>query len=322
MRRCRSSCDCGVHSDCSGRRARGRAFASGPGAQTRHVGGPRLPRAGDVAVPHLRAGALHRGHRPQPVPLGHAHRARVHRTGQPCRSGHGHQLLQRTAQHVRVLTGLHGHASGGGVLLAIGVNKLRSKVASYFVRTSLFFPFVISWAAVALLWKYVLDPSVGMGTYYMELIGLSPPNWFTDPQWALPAIIGIDWWHTVGFTFVIMLAGLQTVPEQLYEAARIDGANAWQRMWNVTIPMMSPTIFFASVITFIGAFQIFDPIQIITPNGGPEESTLSIVMYLYQQGFQAFQAGYASAVALVVFVIMALVTALQFWISRKWVHEQ
>lgn len=209
-----------------------------------------------------------------------------------------------------------------GFLLAIGVNALRSRVASYFVRTSLFFPFVISWAAVALLWKYVLDPTFGMGTYYMELIGLSPPNWFTDPQWALPAIIGIDWWHTVGFTFVIMLAGLQTVPGQLYEAARIDGANAWQRMWNVTIPMMSPTIFFASVITFIGAFQIFDPIQIITPNGGPDESTLSIVMYLYQQGFQAFQAGYASAVALVVFVIMALVTAFQFWISRKWVHNQ
>lgn len=209
-----------------------------------------------------------------------------------------------------------------GFLLAIGVNKLRSKVASYFVRTSLFFPFVISWAAVALLWRYVLDPTFGMGTYYLERIGISPPDWFTDPQWALPAIIGIDWWHTVGFTFVIMLAGLQTVPEQLYEAARIDGANAWQRMWNVTIPMMSPTIFFASVITFIGAFQIFDPIQIITPDGGPGESTLSIVMYLYQQGFQAFQAGYASAVALVVFMIMALVTALQFWISRKWVHNQ
>lgn len=209
-----------------------------------------------------------------------------------------------------------------GFFLAVGVNRLRSRVASYFVRTSLFFPFVISWAAVALLWKYVLDPTFGMGTYYMELIGISPPNWFTDPQWALPAIIGIDWWHTVGFTFVIMLAGLQTVPDQLYEAARIDGANAWQRMWNVTIPMMSPTIFFASVITFIGAFQIFDPIQIITPDGGPGESTLSIVMYLYQQGFQAFRAGYASAVALVVFVIMALVTAFQFWVSRKWVHNQ
>lgn len=209
-----------------------------------------------------------------------------------------------------------------GFALALAVNQLRSRIASYFVRTSLFFPFVISWAAVALLWRYVLDPTFGMGTYYLQQMGIPTPNWFTDPQWALPAIIGIDWWHTVGFTFVIMFAGLQTVPDQLHEAARIDGANAWQRMWNVTIPMMSPTIFFASVITFIGAFQIFDPIQIITPNGGPDESTLSIVMYLYQQGFQAFRAGYASAVALVVFVIMALVTALQFWVSRKWVHDR
>ena len=209
-----------------------------------------------------------------------------------------------------------------GFALALAVNQLRSRIASYFVRTSLFFPFVISWAAVALLWRYVLDPTFGIGTHYLQQLGIPTPNWFTDPQWALPAIIGIDWWHTVGFTFVIMLAGLQTVPDQLHEAARIDGANAWQRMWNVTIPMMSPTIFFASVITFIGAFQIFDPIQIITPNGGPDESTLSIVMYLYQQGFQTFRAGYASAVALVVFVIMALVTALQFWVSRKWVHDR
>lgn len=209
-----------------------------------------------------------------------------------------------------------------GFLLALAVNQLRSRIASYFVRTSLFFPFVISWAAVALLWRYVLDPTFGMGTHYLQQLGISAPNWFTDPQWALPAIIGIDWWHTVGFTFVIMLAGLQTVPDQLHEAARIDGAGSWQRIWHVTIPMMSPTIFFASVITFIGAFQIFDPIQIITPNGGPDDSTLSIVMYLYQQGFQTFEAGYASAVALVVFLIMALVTALQFWVSRKWVYGE
>ena len=210
----------------------------------------------------------------------------------------------------------------GAMLLALGVNKLRSKVASYFVRTSLFFPFVISWAAVALLWKYVLDPTFGMGTYYLKKVGFNPPDWFTDPHWALPAIIGIDWWHTIGFTFVIMLAGLQTVPAELLEAARVDGANGWQRLWHVTVPLMSPTIFFAAVITFIGAFQIFDPVQIISPNGGPQNATLTIVMYLYQKGFQAFQVGYASAVALLVFAIMALVTALQFWASRRWVLQQ
>ncbi|WP_220093655.1 carbohydrate ABC transporter permease [Flexivirga caeni] len=209
----------------------------------------------------------------------------------------------------------------GGLLLAVGVNRMTNKALSYFVRTSLFFPFVISWAAVALLWKYVLDPTFGIVTYYLGQIGINSPNWFIDPHWALTAIIGIDWWHTVGFTFIIMLAGLQTVPTELIEAARSDGCNGWQVFWNVTIPLMSPTIFFAGIITFIGAFQIFDPVQIITPNGGPNNSTLTIVMYLYQQGFQAFQVGYASAVSLLVFAIMALVTALQFWLGRKWVHS-
>lgn len=210
----------------------------------------------------------------------------------------------------------------GGLLLALAVDKVMSRALSYFVRTALFFPFVISWAAVALLWKYVLDPTFGIFTYYFDKIGFTAPGWFTDPAWALPAIIGIDWWHTIGFTFVIMLAGLQTVPRQLVEAAKVDGASARQIFWYVTIPMMSPTIFFASVITFIGAFQIFDPVQIITPQGGPDDSTVTVVMYLYQKGFESFQVGYASAVSLLVFVVMMAVTMLQFWGSRKWVHQQ
>lgn len=209
----------------------------------------------------------------------------------------------------------------GGLLLALGVNHLKNRVLSYFVRTSLFFPFVISWAAVALLWKYVLDPTFGIATYYVGKLGITAPNWFTDPSWALPAIIAIDFWHTIGFTFVIMLAGLQTVPKELLEAARSDGANARQVLWNITIPLMSPTIFFAAVVTFIGAFQIFDPIQIITPDGGPDNSTMSMVMYLYQKGFQSFQVGYASAVSLLIFVVMMVVTLLQFWGSRRWVHQ-
>lgn len=208
----------------------------------------------------------------------------------------------------------------GGFLLAVAVNSLAGRVLSYVVRTTLFFPFVISWAAVALLWKYVLDPTFGIATHYLGSIGVTTPDWFTDPTFALPAIIGIDWWHTIGFTFIIMLAGLQTVPNELTEAARCDGCSRWQTMWHITIPLMSPTIFFAGVITFIGAFQLFDPVQIITPNGGPDNSTMTVVMYLYQKGFQSFEIGYAAAISLVVFVIMALVTALQFWLSRKWVH--
>lgn len=208
----------------------------------------------------------------------------------------------------------------GGLLLALAVNRGINKVLSYFVRTALFFPFLISWAAVALLWKYVLDPAFGILAYYLGHIGITPPNWFAEPHWALPAIIGIDFWHTIGYTFLIMLAGLQTVPTEMQEAARVDGAGRIQTFFHVTVPLMTPTLFFASVITFIGAFQIFDPIQIIT-GGGPNNSTITAVMYLYQTGFQSFQIGYASAIALVIFAVIMLVTLLQFWGSRRWVHN-
>ncbi len=208
----------------------------------------------------------------------------------------------------------------GGLLLALAVNRGLNRVLSYFVRTAVFFPFLISWAAVALLWKYVLDPTFGIFSYYLGTIGITAPGWFTDPNWALPSIIGIDFWHTIGYTFLIMLAGLQTVPTEMTEAARVDGANSVQTFFFVTLPLMTPTMFFASVITFIGAFQIFDPVQIIT-QGGPNDATITAVMYLYQTGFQAFQIGYASTIALVVFAVIMLVTLLQFWGSRKWVHN-
>lgn len=207
-----------------------------------------------------------------------------------------------------------------GLLLALAVNNVMSRALSYFARVAVFFPFLISWAAVALLWKYVLDPTFGFVSQYLSMVGIELPNFFADPAWALPAIIFIDLWHTLGFTFIIMLAGLQTVPTELIEAARTDGASSWQIFWNVTLPLMSPTMFFATIITFIGAFQIFDPIQIIT-KGGPQDSTMTIIMYLYEKGFQAFDMGYAAAVALLVFVIIMAVTVIQFLGRRKWVFE-
>jgi multiple sugar transport system permease protein len=209
----------------------------------------------------------------------------------------------------------------GGLLLALALNRAMNKVLSYFVKAALFFPLLISWAAVSLLWKYVLDPTFGYFSYYLRLVGIHTPSFFADPHWALPALIGIDWWHTIGYTLIIMLAGLQTVPRELIEAAQTDGAGAIRVFFKVTLPLMSPTIFFATVITFIGAFQIFDPMQIIT-QGGPSNSTMSVVQYLYQTGFQSFDTGYASAIALLVFVIIMGVTGLQFWVSRKWVYER
>ncbi|MDN5725985.1 MAG: sugar ABC transporter permease [Propionibacteriales bacterium] len=204
-----------------------------------------------------------------------------------------------------------------GLALAVAVNRPLHKVVQYVTRSAIFFPFLISWAAVSLLWKYVLDPDFGIASYYLGRIGITPPNWLIDPQWALPALIGIDWWHTIGYTFVILLAGLQTVPGIYHEAAKIDGANAWQRFWHVTLPIMAPTLVFAMIITFIGAFQIFEPMRIIT-DGGPSDSTRSIVLYLYQQAFESFQVGYASTIALVVFAIVMIVTLLQLRLSRRW----
>jgi multiple sugar transport system permease protein len=208
----------------------------------------------------------------------------------------------------------------GGLLLAMAVNRPLHRALSYLVRTCVFFPFLISWAAVALLWRYALDPTFGLVSHYVSRLGFTVPGFFSDPDWALPSIIGIDFWHTIGYTFLIMLAGIQTVPKELVEAARVDGASGIRTFFHVTLPMMSPTFFFATIITFIGAFQIFDPVQIIT-SGGPNDSTITAVMYLYRTGFEAFQVGYASAIALLVFVVIMLVTLLQFWGSRKWVHS-
>lgn len=209
---------------------------------------------------------------------------------------------------------------GFGLALAVAVHRKISRALRYIVRTSFFFPFVVSWAAVALLWKYVLDPSFGIVNYYFGLLHLPTANWLASPSWALPSLIAVDFWHTIGYTFVILLAGLQTVPAQLQEAALVDGAGPWQRFWHVTLPLMSPTVFFATVITFIGAFQIFEPMLIMT-GGGPGRATESIVQYIYSQGFQAFSVGYASALALVVFCVIMAVTLLQFRLSRLWVHE-
>ncbi|QBD81585.1 sugar ABC transporter permease [Ktedonosporobacter rubrisoli] len=207
---------------------------------------------------------------------------------------------------------------GFGLLLALAVNRAMPAVLKYFLRTAYFFPLLMSWASAALMWKFALDPTFGFVNYYLGLLHISAPNWLLSPQWAMPALIAVDLWRTLGFTFIILLAGLQGVPPYLHEAARIDGAGIWHRFWNVTIPMLSPTLFFASVMTFIGAFQIFDPMLIMT-QGGPGNATSSLVFDIYQTGFRSFQMGYASAISLVMFLVIMAVTLIQMRLSRYWV---
>ena len=157
--------------------------------------------------------------------------------------------------------------------------------------------------------------------FYFQKLGIHPPNWLLAPAWAFPTIIFIDLWRTIGFTFIILLAGLQGVPKTLYEAAMIDGAGPFRRFFNITIPMMSPTLFAATILTFIGAFQIFEPMLILT-DGGPGNRTRSLVLNIFETGFQSFEMGYASAMAMVVFFVIMVVTILQLRLSRYWVHYE
>ncbi len=211
---------------------------------------------------------------------------------------------------------------GFGMLLALAINRIVSPWLKYFLRTAYFFPLLMSWASVSLIWLYILDPNFGFFGYYLGKIGVSdPPRFLIDIDWALPTLIAIDLWRTLGFTIVILLAGLQTVPSQLHEAAMIDGAGSLSRFWNVTLPMLSPTLFFVLVMNFIGAFQIFEPMFMMT-HGGPRDSTRSIVMHIYETGFRSFEMGMASALALVVFVVIMLVTMVQLIVGRYWVHTE
>lgn len=208
------------------------------------------------------------------------------------------------------------------VLLALAVSRAMPRILRYFLRSAYFFPLLVSSAASALIWLYMLDPNFGFLDYYLQLLGWSsPPNWLLTPSTALPTLIGFDVWRTLGYTFVLVLAGMQAIPLHLYEAATVDGANAWDRFWHVTIPMLSPTLLLVSVIGFIGAFQIFDPMFIMT-QGGPGNSTLSVVQELYQVAFQSFQIGYGSAVSVSVAAVILIVSALQLWLSRYWVQYE
>lgn len=208
-----------------------------------------------------------------------------------------------------------------GLALAVGVNRKMHRGLKYFLRTAYFFPLLISWGAVALLWKYVLDPNFGIMEHYLSALGIPTTSWLSSRLWALPALILVDLWHTLGFIFVILLAGLQAVPAQLYEAAKVDGAGAWSRFWHVTLPGISPTLFFASVIAFIGAFQIFEPMFIMT-DGGPLNATQSIVLYTYQSAFNNYEVGYGASLTLIIFIVLMLVTLVQFRLGRRWVSYQ
>ena len=187
-------------------------------------------------------------------------------------------------------------------------------------RVIYYLPSVVQGVAVAILWGYVLNPRFGLLNQGLAFFGIEGPRWLYSEQWAVPGFILMGIWGAGG-AMLLYLAGLQGVPTSLYEAAEIDGANAWHRFWHVTIPMLTPTIYFNVLISIIASFQVFTQAYIMT-EGGPNNATLTQVLYLYRKGFQDFQFGYASALAWALFVIIFIFAMLVVKSSDAWVHYE
>ena len=206
-------------------------------------------------------------------------------------------------------------ALGAAMLL-----NLRMRFRGVF-RTLFYLPAVMPAAANAILWFWILNPEVGLANAVLRMLGLPQLQWLNDPATAKPAFIVMNLW-SIGNTMVIFLAGLQGIPQTLYDAAAVDGAGRWHRFWAVTIPMLSPVILFNLVLGIIGSFQIFTSAFLLTEDGGPEQSTLFSVLYLYRLGFEQFDMGYASAYAWVIFLVILVFSLLQFRLARSWVYYE
>jgi ABC-type sugar transport system permease subunit len=202
-----------------------------------------------------------------------------------------------------------------GLLIANALNSGINRFRTVF-RVGYYMPVITSIVAIAVVWRFVLNPDVGLINMLLGSIGIQGPAWLADPALAMPSIIAMAVWRNLGFAMIVFLAGLQAIPRVLYEAAAIDGAGSRQKLRYVTLPMLRPTILFMTVITTIGYLQLFEEPFVMT-GGGPLDATLSVTMYMYQQGFTFFHQGYASAIAYVLFVIVAFVAFLQFKFLRS-----
>jgi multiple sugar transport system permease protein len=187
------------------------------------------------------------------------------------------------------------------------------------LRTAFFIPVVSAWVAVALLWMWIFNPKFGLLNYLLALIGISGPAWLYDPAWAMPAIILTSVWKDTGFFMIMFLAGLQNIPEIYYEAAKIDGAGSVARFFRITLPLLTPTAFFAMIIALINSFQVFDQIWIMT-QGGPAGSTTVVVEQIVRNAFNYSRMGYAATVSWALFLLVLITTLVQMWAQKRWVN--
>lgn len=205
-----------------------------------------------------------------------------------------------------------------GLGCALALN--RGLKGQSFFRVAYFLPVVTSTIAAALVWAWLFNANFGLINALLSLVGVDDlPRWLASSKWAMPAVIIVSIWQNLGYAMVLFLAGLQNIRPDLYDAAAVDGARGWRRFWFITLPLLSPTTFFVLIISIIGSFQIFELVFIMT-NAGPANATNTLVFYIYQNGFQFYQMGYASAAAMVLFVIVLIMTLVQYGLQNRWVH--
>lgn len=208
--------------------------------------------------------------------------------------------------------------TAGALFVALLLNQRLP--GTTFLRMVYYLPSIASGVAVSILWLWLFNPQVGLVNYMLSLVGIEGPGWLASQQWALPALIIKSLWG-IGANMIIILAGLQAVPQSLYEAAKIDGANQWDEFRHITIPMLSPVLFFVLVISTINSFQILTDVLVMT-QGGPGTATFVFVYFIYQSAFQYLKMGYASALAWILFAIILGLTLLQLWGSKQWVYYE
>lgn len=206
----------------------------------------------------------------------------------------------------------------GGLAIALALN--RKLAGRGLLRGVYFLPVVTSWIAVAVVWRWLLNPTVGVVNQVLGWFGVDGPGWWADPAWAMASIVLASAWKDVGFVMIILLAGLQSIPAEVTEAAVLDGAGAWRRLWSITLPLLSPSVFFVVVISLINGFQVFDQVYAMT-EGGPGGATQVVVQQVYDLTFRYGQAGSGAALSLLLFVVIMAVTVVQLWGQRRWVHD-
>lgn len=209
------------------------------------------------------------------------------------------------------------------VLLASLLNLPGLRFASFY-RVLFFLPYVAMPTAIAFVWRIIFNGDFGLVNYVLSFFGIEGPYWISTPGFAITAVAIVGLWSSIGFSMIVLAAGLKTIPPELYEAASLDGASRWRQFRSITAPLLTPSIFFVTIVTVISCFQLFDLLYAIlgtTSSNSTLPRSMSLVYYFYQAGFVNNEKGYAAAVAMVIFVIIGLVTLVQFRFQRKWVHN-